>query len=650
MNKTVPLTLLVLLFAALANAQIVTPIIRANFGVDADLKANFFNGSISSGNDDWFNDGTPGSGVFVIDTTGAAAIMSQYLIDSTYRRNSFYRGMNYPMYSTVNGKLFYDALYIRDHYKTDSTAFVSSNKNGQSPAIWDGGTTPVPGKSDINDVMIHVRRDGPALTDSLWFFAGLSLHGNTGNRYFDFELYQSDIYYDKATGKFNNYGAEAGHTAWQFDALGNVTRPGDIIFTAEFGSSSLTLLEARIWIDKTSLLLTPLPTQFTWGGAFDGDGSSAQYGYASILPKTSGIFYGGNQCTDNTWAGPFGFIDVTDVLNVNYSSRDYMEIAVNMTKIGLDPYTILGSSGCNLSFRRVFAKTRSSTSFTSDLKDFIGPYSIARPELIAKADISLFCGAGPGNSQVYVRNPLSTSSYTWTTTDGHIVTSPATGTSVTADQPGSYIVTQTLMDGCTPYSTDTVTLIKDADRCMILAAEDIRFSGKNNNQVALLNWTSSGKDITRFDVERSIDGKSFQTIAIANAVTNSFNDHNYSETDPLSNLSGKLIQYRLKITKTNSQITYSKVITIKNTNALTEEFVITPNPATDYLQVIFRQMNKSKIAIRIYNSTGNEVQNVVLKSETEKVSLREFPPGIYFVHAHSQDGLLKAQKKLLITR
>lgn len=42
MNKTVPVTFFVLLFAAIANAQIVTPVIRANFGVDADLKANFF--------------------------------------------------------------------------------------------------------------------------------------------------------------------------------------------------------------------------------------------------------------------------------------------------------------------------------------------------------------------------------------------------------------------------------------------------------------------------------------------------------------------------------------------------------------------------------------------------------------------------------
>src|SRR5688572_809305 len=177
MKKTVPL-IIILFSAGLANAQIVTPVVRANFGVDADLKTNFFNGSPTSGNDDWFSDGSPGTGVFVIDTSGAAAIKSQYIADPSSRTKAFIRGMNYPMYSTVNGRLFYDAVYVRDHNKNDSTAFITSNKNGQSPAVWEGATTPVPVKNDINDVMVHVRRDGPSLTDSLWFFAGVSIHGS----------------------------------------------------------------------------------------------------------------------------------------------------------------------------------------------------------------------------------------------------------------------------------------------------------------------------------------------------------------------------------------------------------------------------------------------------------------------------------------
>jgi hypothetical protein len=644
MKQTLLLTLL-LLMVGFASAQIVTPVIKANFGVDADLKANFFNGAPDPGNDDWFNDGTPGSGVFVIDTTGAAAIMTQYALDSNARKKSFVRGMNYPMYSTINGKLLIDAVYVRDHYKMDSTAYVSSNKNGQSPGIWDGGTTPIPDKTDINDFMLHVRRDGPAMSDSLWLFAGLSLHGNTGNRYFDIELYQTDIYYDKASNKFANYGPEAGHTSWLFDASGNVTRPGDVIFTAEFGSSALTLLEARIWIDKSSLSITP--TQFTWGGAFDGDGSSAQYGYASIVPKTAGIFYGGNQCAANTWAGPFGYVDVTNILSVNYDQRHFMEVAVNMTKIGLDPYTILGSS-CNLSFKKVFAKTRSSTSFTADLKDFVGPYRLV-PPAIATADLEVYCGTGAGSFELSVHNPVSTSTYAWTTTDGHIISSPATGTTISADQPGTYIVSQTLHSGCTPYVSDTITIVNNSQRCTILASENFRFSGTNNYPLIELNWVSSGKDISRFEVQRSVDGRSFQTIAVVDAELNAAADHAYELTDKVSQLDNKIIYYRLKSSKANQQFSYSNIISIKNAKISNDGFVITPNPASEHLQVLFKQPSRAKTFVNIYNSTGNEVQKTVLKTDGEKINIAKLPPGMYFVVAHSEGSVI-AKKKLLVTR
>jgi hypothetical protein len=648
MKRTVPLRItLLLLIAGTTQAQIVTPTINANFGVDADLKANYFNGAVLSGSDDWFNDGTAGTGIFIIDTSGAAAIASQYIIDPSLRKVSFIRGMQYPVYSTVNGKLLYDAMYVRDHYKNDSTSFTTSNKNGQSPVIWTGGVSPVPDKNDINDMMLHVRRDGPSLSDSLWLFAGLSLHGNTGNRYFDFELYQSDIYYDKTDNQFHNYGNEAGHTAWQFDVTGNVTKPGDVILTAEFGSSSLTSLEARIWVHRSALLLTPV--QFSWGGAFDGDGAAALYGYATIVPKTAGIFYGGNQCGDNTWAGPFGFVDVTNAFSVNYSSHHFMEVAVNMTKIGLDPYTILGSS-CNLSFKKVFAKTRSSTSFTSDLKDFVGPYAIATPPAaVAAADLTIFCGSGAGNFPLSVSNPLSTSIYTWTSTDGHIISSPATGPTILADQAGSYVVTQKLNSACSVYATDTITIIKDAQRCQVLATENTRFSAVNNYPSILLSWTSSGKDIMRFEVERSINGYTFEAAGTANAITGSEKEHSYGITDKVGNLYSKLIYYRLKIVKTDLKFSYSSTVVIKNEKLSAAQFVISPNPASEQLQVSFKQSFKTRISITIYNSMGSKVQSQVLKSENEKVNISNLTPGIYFVSADSE-GAIIARQKLIVGR
>ena len=296
----------VVFFSVIVSAQITTPIIKANFGVDADLRANYFNGFLQNGNDDWFNNGA-GTGFNVIDTTGAAAIVAGYLSDASpwaKRMAPLYRSMSRPKFTVVNNRLWLDAIFVRDYHGNDSTVFTAgSDKNGMSPADWTGGVQGIPDKNDILDVFMHVRRAGPTTTDSLWMFGGISLDNTTGNRYFDFELYQSDIYYDRATAKFYGYGPDAGHTSWQFDAAGNITKPGDIIFTGQYQSSTLTNIEARIWVHQSSLSM--IPTQFNWSGQFDGASAGAVYGYASILPKTAGAFYTGLGSGNNTWAGPF---------------------------------------------------------------------------------------------------------------------------------------------------------------------------------------------------------------------------------------------------------------------------------------------------------------------------------------------------------
>ncbi len=298
--KTPLLSFFIVLFSFTASSQITTAMVKANFGVDADLKARMLNGNLTAG-DDWYTfpgtSGTTANGTFVIDTTGAAGVLAGYASDVSpfpKRMASIYRTMSRPAFSVVNNRLWLDALFVRDYHGNDSTVFTSgADKNGQSPDNWSGGIQGIPDKNDILDMYMHVRRAGPTTTDSLWFFGGLSLDNVTGNRYFDFELYQTDIYYDRPSAQWYGYGPDAGHTTWEFDAAGNITKPGDIIFSAEYQSSSLTMIEARIWINKNSLSLTP--TQFSWSGQFDGAGSGSQYGYASIVPKTAGAFYTGLQ-------------------------------------------------------------------------------------------------------------------------------------------------------------------------------------------------------------------------------------------------------------------------------------------------------------------------------------------------------------------
>ena len=480
------LLLLITVWQSLSvSSQITTPVIRAGFGVDADMRARFFNGVLQT-SDDWFllagTPGLPSNGEFVIDTTGAAAMIAAYNSDVSpwpKRMSSFFRTMSKPQFTTVNGRLWLDAIYVRDYHGNDTTVFTSgSDKNGMSPVLWTGGIQGIPDKNDILDIFMHVRRSGgPILTDSLWMFGGISLDNITGNRYFDFEMYQTDIYYDRVSGKWYGYGPDAGHTSWEFDAAGNITKPGDIIFSGEFQSGTLTKIEARIWVSKANWQ-TLVPTAFNWSGLFDGDGAAAVFGYASISPKTVGTFYTGLGSPNNAWAGPFGLVLQSNLLaftnpapattsNGKYVQDQFIEFSVNLTKLGLDPVSLLGGDICGSPFNRIVVKTRASASFTAELKDFVAPTDLfLAPRVDIATQTPFICDTG-SVSRIYITNPVSTSVYQWSTNNGNIVGS-TTGTSIYVDTPGVYIVKQYLQAGCSVYATDTITIGRFAS-CFLLA-------------------------------------------------------------------------------------------------------------------------------------------------------------------------------------
>lgn len=650
MKKIIHLAVL-LLFSSLLTAQITSPAIRANFGVDADLRANYFNNFIQTGNDDWFNNGTPGMGQFVLDTNGAAAITARYMVDPNFRKLPFFRTMRVPQLSIINNRLWIDAVYIRDYNGQaggDSTAFVISNKNGDNPADWDGGVTSVLDKNDISDMMVHVRRAGPSKTDSLWFFGGVSLQGTTGNRYFDFELYQTDIFYHRSTGKFSNYGPDAGHTSWQFDAAGNITQPGDVIFTAEYSSSSLSFVEARVWVHRSALSLTP--ATFDWGGDFDGASTNSQYGYANIQPKSAGTYYTGLQSGNGTWAGPYGFIDGGNNFVSTYTTRQFMEFSVNLSKLGLDPITLLGGGACGLPFRRILVKTRSSTSFEAELKDFIGPFDFFKTAPVeAQADVPVYCGV-MGASTLSVMNPLPASVYTWTTPNGRIVTD-SVGTSIQVDTTGMYIVSQQLLDGCATSSADTLLITFDAT-CQPLADVLGDVTGSIANKKATLKWTSPSNDIIQYyDVERSADGKVFTLAERVYAIRQESPVASYTFQEDVSSFAAPYLYYRVKAKRMNYEVNYSRIVKMENERAA-GALRVYPNPASQYLMLSVPASRRTEAVISVLEATGKPVylKKYRLQQGLNDIVIDEtatWPSGVYHVSVATEAGTL--WQKVVVT-
>ena len=614
-------------------AQITRPQVKSGFGVEAELESSLF--VEENIGDDWFSANGIITGRQVIDTTGAASILQNYISNPLTLNKSFSRLMSEPIYSLIDNNRWIDAVFIRDFHGNDSTVFASGgNKNGQSPANW---STPVsqsvPDKSELLDVFMHVRRSGPSNTDSLWLFGGASIENSTGNRYFDFELYQTNIVYVRNNLSFTGYGPDAGHTSWKFDAAGNVLQPGDIILTAEYDNSSLTFIQARVWINKSDLSITP--NNFNWSGQFDGAGASSTYGYASILPKASGAFYSGLQNENNVWGGPFkialGNNDIVD----SYTPRQFMEFSVNLTKLGLDPINLLGGNYCSQPFKKVMVKTRSSTSFTSALKDFVAPFDfVDHGGVNIFTDVPIFCGE-ISVSNIKITNPISTSTYTWSTIDGHFADS-SNPLSVFVDQPGTYIVNQQLQSICPVFSSDTIVVTFDAS-CGVLTNEQLNFKARVISNNAILTWnvlpTAAVKSYT---IERSLDGVHFIAFQTDAVLENMRMTELFSVNDALSGFNQTNIYYRLKINYQNNSFKYSNWLSIENPQAHKVHIVVMPNPVTSEINIVATAQQVGQMKVEIFNAVG---MTVLMKNysivrglnKTLLTGLQSLPRGIYTI-------------------
>lgn len=442
--------------------------LNAFFGVDADTKAGYLKygpatGTVSS--DDWFSSSTA-SGRNVIDTTNASSYRALLQAGNNI---CFSKRMSTSYYSTVNGRLWLDALYSRDYIvnatSTDTTTFPGGKKNGDDPAIWGGVASSIPDKTDLVDAFAHMRRNGTSVNDSLWIFTGVSTVGVSGSRYFDIELYKNRVAYNKSAGTFTTGGPDAGHVQWKFDASGNITQTGDLIIAVSY-SSGVPTVEVRIWVSKTTYNTTS-PLLFNFGSSFDG--STTSFGYASILSKTGATDFGSGianfsatPAADTTYATPWGSHGLSSGLQweTQYQSLQFIEIGLNLTRMGLDPELYQINSGiCQAPFSSIFFKSRSSHSFTSNLQDFVGPFDFLNPPVpdYGITVPTLSCSNTTGT--ISVQNNNAGSYLAWSTSNGNI-TSTSTN-SIQVNKPGTYTIQASIAQGCPVLRTDVVTVAID---------------------------------------------------------------------------------------------------------------------------------------------------------------------------------------------
>lgn len=131
----------------------------------------------------------------------------------------------------------------------------------------------------------------------------------------------------------------------------------------------------------------------------------------------------------------------------------------------------------------------------------------------------------------------------------------------------------------------------------------------SNNQV-LVKWFSNYSNVSKYEIERSLNGTTFNIIG-SNIATN---NTNYSFTDQSNFTNTKTVYYRVKLITKEGQIIYSNIVLLKLLEKDTYINVY-PNPFTNYLQINITVENSSIIEYKLVNSLG-----VTVISERKTIS------------------------------
>ena len=392
--------------------------------------------------------------------------------------------MQYPNYSYQNGNLLMTGVYARDHFGrksseggtlTDKTAFNAA-KNYHNPASWTSnvkGST-VPEKGDIIDAYIFMRRVGSNVNNinpsHLMVYLAASTIGNTGNRYFDFELFRSTLDFNAESGTFTNAAPAntGGRNPWVFESNGKIRTAGDMNLTFSFNNATVTDIAIYIWVNY-SVLSTINPAKFNFElSSWTGENSKSGYGYIKIKPKVgtllpawgavnSAIMKGPSWgTTSKELAAPEQFNSYSE----NYAPGQYAEVGIDLTDIGVDEVFSTNFNPCSPAYRRVLIKSRSSESFSSTLEDFVGPFEFLDVPFISPAITATpLIDCRNSNAILKPTNFINSGTYVWSTTSGNL-TSRADTAFATANKDAKYYLRATAYGNCSS-NIDSVVIKGD---------------------------------------------------------------------------------------------------------------------------------------------------------------------------------------------
>lgn len=148
-----------------------------------------------------------------------------------------------------------------------------------------------------------------------------------------------------------------------------------------------------------------------------------------------------------------------------------------------------------------------------------------------------------------------------------------------------------------------------------------KFTAQLKNNSVQLNWnTVNEQNISTYEVERSVDGRTFTSIATVRASNSS--SYNTIDNNPQYGIN----YYRLKVNEQNGKVNYSNIIQIQVGKQVSTLVTVYPNPIiNNVLSVQLVNAAKGSYSISLYNTAGQKVYEKTLEhqggSSTENLAI-----------------------------
>lgn len=159
------------------------------------------------------------------------------------------------------------------------------------------------------------------------------------------------------------------------------------------------------------------------------------------------------------------------------------------------------------------------------------------------------------------------------------------------------------------------------------------FTAERTTRGVQLRWaTASEINSARYEVERSLDGVAFVSLATVAAAGTSLRPHAYAHFDAAA--PAGLLYYRLRQVDADGTAAYSPVASVAGSPPA--ELLLAPSPAHDFLSLSTEQPRPYTVRTAL----GQAVLLGTTAAGASTVPVSELPAGVYFFELHTEAGRL----------